>query len=239
MANSEFMQPNEINKAIAMLVENGFPFECRIIHNNKRNPLSGYFISADDLVEKLIPNGNETVNFITNHYGVAGRKFIEHIKAKPLEQLQEKFSTCFNMLMQLTDTTDKQALAMALLFVADGYADECIFHSKEMDIKQVAAMLKTNAQVDVAERAYRTIIDTIAENGDKFDINRDGRKVFTSYWGRHFTYDNTVKIIKTVLDRLLKEKCSTSFDTVKQKWADKGYLLRGTGNKNAFILAVD
>lgn len=54
MANSEFMQPNEINKAIAMLVENGFPFECRIIHNNKRNPLSGYFISADDLVEKLM-----------------------------------------------------------------------------------------------------------------------------------------------------------------------------------------
>lgn len=187
-----------------------------------------------ECTEKLIPNGNETVNFITNHYGVAGRKFIEHIKAKPLEQLQEEFSTCFNMLMQLADTTDKQALAMALLFVADGNADECIFHSKEMDIKQVAEMLKTNAQVDVAERAYRTIIDTIAENGDKFDINRDGRKVFTSYWGRHFTYDNTVKIIKTVLDRLLKEKCSTSFDTVKQKWADKGYLNRGTGSKKRF-----
>ena len=186
-----------------------------------------------ECTEKLIPNGNETVNFITNHYGVAGRKFIEHIKAKPLEQLQEEFSTCFNMLMQLTDTTDKQALAMALLFVADGNADECIFHSKEMDIKQVAAMLKTNAQVDVAERAYRTIIDTIAENSDKFDTERDSDRVFSAYWGRKY-YNGDVKIIKTVLDRLLKEKCSTSFDTVKQKWADKGYLNRGTGSKKRF-----
>ena len=186
-----------------------------------------------ECLEKLIPNGNETVNFIRSHYGVAGRKFIEHIKAKPLEQLQEKFSTCFNMLMQLTDTTDKQALAMALLFVADGYADECIFHSKEMDIKQVAEMLKTNAQVDVAERAYRTIIDTIAENSDKFDTERDSDRVFSAYWGRKY-YNGDVKIIKTVLDRLLKEKCSTSFDTVKQKWADKGYLNRGTGSKKRF-----
>ena len=186
-----------------------------------------------ECTEKLIPNGNETVNFITNHYGVAGRKFIEHIKAKPLEQLQEEFSTCFNMLMQLTDTTDKQALAMALLFVADGYADECIFHSKEMDIKQVAAMLKTNAQVDVAERAYRTIIDTIAENSDKFDTERDSDRVFSAYWGRKY-YNGDVKIIKTVLDRLLKEKCSTSFDTVKQKWADKGYLVPGTAAKKRY-----
>ena len=180
-----------------------------------------------ECTEKLIPNGNETVNFITNHYGVAGRKFIEHIKAKPLEQLQEKFSTCFNMLMQLTDTTDKQALAMALLFVADGYADECIFHSKPLELPRLAEMLKTNAQVDVAERAYRTIIDTIAENSDKFDTERDSDRVFSAYWGRKY-YNGDVKIIKTVLDRLLKEKCSTSFDTVKQKWADKGYLTKNS-----------
>lgn len=185
-----------------------------------------------ECTEKLIPNGNETVNFITNHYGVAGRKFIEHIKAKPLEQLQEEFSTCFNMLMQLTDTTDKQALAMALLFVADGNADECIFHSKEMDIKQVAEMLKTNAQVDVAERAFTAIVDIIATNGDKFDREINGNFYYPIYWGRRYS-DGTVKIIKTVLEQELK-KLNTSFDTVKQKWADKGYLLRGTGSKKRF-----
>ena len=185
-----------------------------------------------ECTEKLIPNGNETVNFIINHYGVAGRKFIEHIKAKPLEQLQEEFSTCFNMLMQLTDTTDKQALAMALLFVADGNADECIFHSKEMDIKQVAEMLKTNAQVDVAERAFTAIVDIIATNGDKFDREINGNFYYPIYWGRRYS-DGTVKIIKTVLEQELK-KLNTSFDTVKQKWADKGYLLRGTGNKKRF-----
>lgn len=185
-----------------------------------------------ECTEKLIPNGNETVNFITNHYGVAGRKFIEHIKAKPLEQLQEEFSTCFNMLMQLTDTTDKQALAMALLFVADSNADECIFHSKEMDIKQVAEMLKTNAQVDVAERAFTAIVDIIATNGDKFDREINGNFYYPIYWGRRYS-DGTVKIIKTVLEQELK-KLNTNFDTVKQKWADKGYLLRGTGNKKRF-----
>lgn len=185
-----------------------------------------------ECTEKLIPNGNETVNFITNHYGVAGRKFIEHIKAKPLEQLQEEFSARFNMLMQLTDTTDKQALAMALLFVADGNADECIFHSKEMDIKQVAEMLKTNAQVDVAERAFTAIVDIIATNGDKFDREINGNFYYPVYWGRRYS-DGTVKIIKTVLEQELK-KLNTNFDTVKQKWADKGYLLRGTGNKKRF-----
>lgn len=186
-----------------------------------------------ECTEKLIPNGNETVNFITNHYGVAGRKFIEHIKTKTKEQLIEDFSAVTKLFLDTADTTEKQALPMALLYIADGLANECIFHSDEMDVRECAAMLKTNAQVDVAERAYRTIIDTIAENSDKFDTERDSDRVFSAYWGRKY-YNGDVKIIKTVLERLLKEKCSTNFDTVKQKWTDKGYLLRGTGNKKRF-----
>lgn len=182
--------------------------------------------------EKLIPNGNETVNFISEHYGVAGRKFIEHIKTKTDQQLREDFNAITKLFLDKADTTEKQAQPMALLAIADCYADECIFHSEPLQLQRLAEMLKTNAQVDVAERAFTSIVDVIATNGDKFDLEIDGKFYYPVYWGRRYS-DGTVRIIKTILEQELK-KLNTSFDTVKQKWADKGYLLRGTGSKKRF-----
>lgn len=182
--------------------------------------------------EKLIPNGNETVNFIRSHYGVAGRKFIEHIKTKQLDKMQQDFSDTFSALLELTDTSEKQALAMALLAVADCYVNECIFHSEPLRLQRLAEMLKTIDEIDESKRAFTAIVDIIATNGDKFDKEINGNFYYPAYWGRRYS-DGTVKIIKTILEQELK-KLNTNFDTVKQKWADKGYLLRGTGDKKRF-----
>ena len=176
--------------------------------------------------EKLIPNGNETVNFIRSHYGVAGRAFIEHIKTKQLDEIQKDYDDIFGTLMQLADTSDKQARSMALIAIADCYADECIFHSKQLPTQRLAEMLKTIDEIDESKRAFAAIVDIIAANGDKFDKEMDSNILYSIYWGRRYS-DGTVKIIKTILEQELK-KLNTSFDAVKKKWADNGYLLKNT-----------
>lgn len=54
---NEFFNEAEIRKAIAILKPNDKLFECRILESNKKNTLSGYFTSADVLLEELCKIG--------------------------------------------------------------------------------------------------------------------------------------------------------------------------------------
>ncbi|EJX04981.1 protein containing DUF927 [gut metagenome] len=172
--------------------------------------------------EQLIPNGNETVNFITNHYGVAGKPFIEYLQSKPVEQIRKDVNDIQEILLQLADTSGKQAIAMALLAIADTYASECVYHCPILELQTLATMLKTKAEIAEPQRAFASIVDVIAENSDKFDREHDNGDHFSAYWGRLFS-NGTVKINKTVLDNEL-QKLGTSFNAVKKAWLDSGYL---------------
>lgn len=53
MRNAEYIDELEIRKAIAQLIPEGNAFEIRVIRNDKRKPLSGYFTDADTLIKAL------------------------------------------------------------------------------------------------------------------------------------------------------------------------------------------
>lgn len=120
--------------------------------------------------EQIISNGNAVVNFIDSHYGSAGRAFIEHIASKPAETLQQEFQELQRALLELSGSSAKQCAALALIALADAYADECIFKDRlqALDLKQLAGIAKSLAEIDSAERAYRYIMDVIAANADYF-----------------------------------------------------------------------
>lgn len=176
-------------------------------------------IECDSAVIEI--SGNEIVNYINEHYGCAGREFIEHVKSR--KDLAKEYKSIHDTLLELSNSTEKQAMAMALMLLADAVATRHIFKDNDvLDFEAVLPFLKSAAEIDTAERAFAMITDIIAENSDKFEQTYEkGSNLAT--WGK-LNSDGSILINKTVLERELG-KVGFDFTAVKKKWAAKGYLI--------------
>ena len=184
-----------------------------------------------ECINKVVENGNEVVNFINNNYGYAGIKFIDGIRKE--KKLQEQYAKIFNEIMSTCDTTEKQAMAVGLMLLADRLACKYIFkNDTELKINDVSEYLTSAKDVDIAERAYDFVINLIARNGNKFPDQTDDRfnsgYVNLEVWGR--IEQDTVLINKDVLTKEMSAE-GFEFDAVKSKWDSKGYLIRNSQNK--------
>ena len=185
--------------------------------------------------EQIISNGNAVVNFIDSHYGNAGRAFIEHIASQPAETLQKDFQDLQRALLGLSGSSDKQCAALALIALADAYADECIFKDSRqvLDLQQLAGIAKSLAEIDSAERAYRYIMDVIAANGDYFA--RRGEQGYYkpatgACWGK-LTADYIAINRTRITEELAKQ--GYSLNSVTDTWKSKGYIItRSDGRIN-------
>lgn len=185
--------------------------------------------------EQIISNGNAVVNFIDSHYGNAGRAFIEHIASKPGETLQQEFQDLQRALLSLSGSSAKQCAALALIALADAYAAECIFKDKQqvLDLKQLAGIAKSLAEIDSAERAYRYIMDVIAANADYFA--RRGKHGYYkpaagACWGK-LTADYIAINRTRIAEELAKQ--GYSLNSVADAWKNKGYIMtRSDGRIN-------
>ncbi len=188
-----------------------------------------------ECTEKIIADGNATVNFICKHYGKAGRAFIEHLAKK---DIAEDYNNLKNAAANIIDSTNKQVDTITLLALADAYACECIFQERggALSMAELAKFAKSKDEIDPAERAYNYIMDIVAANKDNFthevqsqSKTEDVKANYGETWGK-IRPDNTVIFIKSRLESELAKQ-GFSFDAVKQKWADKSYLIKNTQGK--------
>jgi len=173
----------------------------------------------------LIDNGNVVVNQINNCFGVLGPAYIEKLHKR---QLVKAYQWFFERLLK-KDTTEKQAMAMSLIMLADDILQkEFMPELPILTMDDVEPFLCSNAEVDVAERAYDTTLNIISENEDKFaQYSYDAKS--TVIWGK-ITTDEEVFFNKTVLEREL-DKVGFDFASVKRKWADRGYLIKNSQDR--------
>lgn len=177
--------------------------------------------------EQIISNGNAVVNFIDSHYGSAGRAFIEHIASKPAETLQKDFQDLQHTLLNLSGSSAKQCAALALIALADAYADECIFKDRlqVLELQQLAGIAKSLAEIDSAERAYRYIMDVIAANTDYFARRGEHgyyKPAAGACWGK-ITADYIAINRTRITEELAKQ--GYSLNSVTDTWKNKGYIL--------------
>lgn len=163
---------------------------------------------------KVVEQGNLAANFVKQHYGVAGPWFLENLD---WDYVRELYEDHFDKLLA-TGTTDKQAGAGALLLTADDLASSLLFPDEE-DLREedVARYLCSAEEVDVSERAYQFVCDTIAENGANF--HGDARLCWGCFEDPH------VYINRSVLDRLLTD-AGYDLGAVLNKWEYKRYIVR-------------
>lgn len=170
----------------------------------------------------VVNNGNEVVAFLAENYGLAGEKFIDELKKY---KLIEEYNELFKQLIEAVDTTEKQAMALAIMLLADKIASKLFFSGEpELTIQDVKdfACLAVNIAAD--ERAYQFAINMIARNANKFDINNRNGEL----WGRIET--GHIYINKDVLVKEMSD-AGFEFDAVKRSWSEKGYLIKNTQGK--------
>jgi hypothetical protein len=182
-----------------------------------------------ECTDNVVENGNGVVNFINHNYGLAGPEYIRLLPGYPVQEL---FERKMKNILDATGTSEKQAMAMALIMTADTLAGLTFYPSEAaLTVEDIKPFLKVQTDIDAAERAYREIMGVILEHEVNFkpDVN-------TARWGRMGS--SCVEINKTVLVREL-QNIGFNFDAVKKQWAKQGYLLKNACGRYANCTKVD
>lgn len=184
-----------------------------------------------EVKDKLVDNGNSVANFYKTHYGTAGPEYIGALQSglfDPVGLYQQFFSELIEH-----DTTDKQAGAMALMLAADKIAHDVFFHNEpEMETQFVVEYLASSKQVDVTERAYQFVRDTIAENSANFDPD-----ISRTVWGKTEPAESAVYINKTVLSRIMAD-AGYDFEACKKAWDRNGHLQKSDAGRFTHYISM-
>ncbi len=174
---------------------------------------------------KIIQDGNHTANLVKANYGHAGNAFIaylSHLIETDKQSIIDDYKTLFKGIIEATDTTDKQALSMALMLLADKIACECIFNDMPLTIEQVKQYVVPESAVRVEDRAYDELVSLISRNVNKFN------EFSADAWGR--IAENVATINKQVIEQELN-KMGFDFGSVKKGWDKKGYLIKNSAGR--------
>ena len=120
--------------------------------------------------EKVIEDGQKTTAIIKNNYGFGGREFVEMLYGSDtvVEIVRDYFSKIYKDLC-CNDTTEKQAMAAALLVTADGFATDWIFKDGNyLTVDEISKHLATKAEVSLGERGYKYMCDWVSINANRF-----------------------------------------------------------------------
>lgn len=185
----------------------------------------------------LMEDGNHAVSVLTENHGHAGKILIEYLRNIEHGNLRDEYKAYFEAMCKL-DTTEKQAMAMSCILVADRILAEQIFTDEvPLSIGDVKQYLKSANEVDVAERAYQMVLNWVAKNPVRFQ-NPNGPDTTNKgeVWGRIDVNEErpdippVAVVNKDVLCEFL-DKCGMDYTAVSKKWASKNRLIRNSQGK--------
>lgn len=118
--------------------------------------------------EKAIRDGHRTANALKANYGWAGLEFVSRLMEDGQKQRAAALYDDFFKACTESDTTDKQAMAAAVVLTADALATEWIFRDgRALTVQELGEFLKTRESVSLADRGYEVICDWVAVNASK------------------------------------------------------------------------
>lgn len=135
--------------------------------------------------DKVIKDGTEAARALKANYGQAGEMFIEALTDDVIEEIKREYDATFAELCK-GETTEKQAMAAAMIITADKYADKFILKTgKSLTIREMAEFLKTKASVSVGQRGYEYMCDWVSSHYNSFLV-RDEHGTYNMVNGEVF-----------------------------------------------------
>ena len=151
--------------------------------------------------DSVIKDGFATSSCLKQNYGFAGRKYIEALTPEVFEKVTERYRELLKKLLE-NNTTEKQAMAAALVIIGDELADEFIFHSgKVLAVEQMSQFLKDKSDVSAGQRAYNFLCDWVAVNANRFNTSDN----VGEFWGKIDDENNKVYIISSIFRKTLTD----------------------------------
>lgn len=152
---------------------------------------------------KVIQDGHRVSGILKNHYGFAGRTFVEKLyeSEKVQDIVREMYHDTFKELCA-GDSTEKQAMAAAAIITADQMATAWIFKDdNELTVKDVQEFLASREAVSAGRRAYDWLCDWVASNVNHFSTDEYAAQgeVYGVLEG------DMAYIIRGVFDRVVQE----------------------------------
>ena len=177
----------------------------------------------------LVTDGHYVSTVVQENYGFAGRLFVEYIQETESCKIMDRYREIFEELCQL-DTTDKQAMAMACMLLADEIAVKLFFTAEQpLQIVQVKQYLQSTRDVDIAERAYQQVLNWAAKYQVRFEDPKEENSLNKGeVWGK--IDDGKLIVNRDVLLSFL-DQSGFDYTAVSRKWAEKGYLVRNSQGK--------
>lgn len=188
----------------------------------------------------------EMKDFLREQYGTAGRAYINHIKNINVAQLRIDVNNLKNEICSKTNTSEKQALMMAVLLTGDKISSNLFYENEPaIEIEDIEKFLFSSKEISIGYRAYRNIISLVAQNEKKFykvydNDNQNGDYINDrEFWGE--IDDKQIKILKPQLDLLLtkmfsvqdknSKKQTVSPTQIYSEWDKNGILEKTSAKK--------
>lgn len=123
--------------------------------------------------DAVIKNGIETARALKANYGQAGEMFINALTDEVIEEAKQEYNRVFAELCE-GETTEKQAMAAAMILVGDKYADRFIFKTgNHLTSERISEFLKTKSSVSAGQRGYDYMCDWVSAHYNSFLIKDD------------------------------------------------------------------
>lgn len=151
-------------------------------------------IEIDCKDEKLFADPQTVADTVRRNYGHAGRLFVDKLN-EDMDTAKAAYKRFYGLLSQ-GSSTEKQAMAGAMILTADYLTDLWIFRDgNTIKIEDIRQYLTDKSDVDANARALDWLMDFTASNQQRFDPEDDRGET----WG--VIRDGYICIIKSVFDR--------------------------------------
>lgn len=211
------------NKDLGLNRENHWK-NC-ILTNGER-PLSSYVTQGGainrileiECGERVFDSPGNTAELVKRNYGHAGREFVEVIKELGIEKIRE-IQQEFARQLADDEKMQKQSLSLSIVLTADKIVTDYLFKDGEyISLEEAKEVLVDRNELSDNERCYQFILDKVAMNPARFDIQNEN----VEKWG---VIENGYAIIyTTAFTSLCKDGgfSKTSF----LSWADRKGLIQ-------------
>lgn len=171
------------NKDLGIRREN--KWENCILTNGEK-PLTSYVhqggainrILEVECDKHFFPNPQEAVETLKKNYGFAGIQFVKILKEIGTDKLKEMQQEIQKEIYQ-EDKMQKQSISLSVVLLADKIITEYMFHDGEyIDWEEAIQVLTSYDELSEHERCYRYLLDKVAMNAQRFDMETNCEK-----WG--------------------------------------------------------
>lgn len=173
--------------------------------------------------DKAVEDGHATSAIVKANYGFAGKEFVNILySSEEIQQLVRKYFEEQYRSLSKSDTTEKQAMAAALILTADRFFCDWILQSGDyLKPEDIAKHLSSKKEVSVGERGYAFFCDWVGINTRRF-VTATGAPESGEIYGV-FGDDGYIYIIRSIFSRVAEAE---GFDakSLLSYFKDKGLI---------------